>query len=388
MLYLAIDQHSKQLTVNLRDEEGTVVQRRQVSTRPEAVEQYFTELASRSVPYGGYVVLLEVCGFNDWLLDRLPQWGCERMLLVQPEKRSRRKTDHRDANQLGELLWVNRSRLLSGQPIQGLRQVRIPSPEQRDDRRLTNLRYDLGRQRTQVLNQIHHILLRRNLQHDCPARSLKTKKARAWLEQLSLDEFDRMELDLLLKRWELCDEQLCKVNARLAKRHQEHPAAAIVASLPGCSSYGALAIASRIGPIERFPRPRSLANYFGLVPGCRNSGEATQRLGSITKEGSWLVRFLLGQMVLHVLKRDAWMRAWYKRIKQRRGSKIARVAVMRRVTTILWHMLSKQEAYQIGGPPRRAPACETSAAGSLGEGASGPKSPPPNPRPLPLSLLP
>jgi len=65
------------------------------------------------------------------------------------------------------------------------------------------------------------------------------------------------------------------------------------------------------------------------------------------------VRFLLGQMVLHVLKRDAWMRAWYKRIKQRRGSKIARVAVMRRVTTILWHMLSKQEAYQIGGPPRR-----------------------------------
>lgn len=355
MLYLAIDQHSKQLTVNLRDESGTVLERRQVSTQPEGAEKYFSELAERSRAAGGYVTLVEVCGFNDWLLDRLPQWECERMILVQPEKRSRRKTDRRDANQLGELLWVNRSRLLAGEPIQGLRQVRIPSPQERDDRRLTNLRYDLGRQRTQVLNQIHHLLLRRNLQHGCPARNLKTKKARVWLEQLPLDEFDRLELDLLLKRWELCDEQLRTVNDRLEKRHREHPATAIIASLPGCSAYGALAIASRIGPIERFPRPRSLANYFGLVPGCRNSGEATQRLGSITKEGSWLVRFLLGQMVLHVLKRDAWMRAWYKRIRQRRGSKIARVAVMRRLVTILWHMLQKREAYRRGGPPHRQP---------------------------------
>lgn len=353
MLYLAIDQHSKQLTVNLRNEEGTVVERRQVSTRPEAAEAYFTGLANRSAECGGYVVLLEVCGFSDWLLDRLPKWGCQRMILVQPEKRSRRKTDQRDANQLGELLWVNRGRLLAGEPIHGLRQIRIPSGQERDDRRLTNLRYDLGRQRTQVLNQIHHLLLRRNLQHACPARNLKTKKARVWLEQLSLDEFDRLELDLLLKRWELCDQQLRTVNDRLEKRHREHPATAIVASLPGCSAYGALAIASRIGPIERFPRPRSLANYFGLVPGCRNSGESTQRLGAITKEGSRLVRFLLGQMVLHVLKRDARMRVWYKRIKQRRGSKIARVAVMRRLTTILWHMLQKGEAYQLGRPGRQ-----------------------------------
>ena len=48
----------------------------------------------------------------------------------------------------------------------------------------------------------------------------------------------------------------------------------------------ALALASRINAIERFPRPRSLANYWGLTPGCHNSGETTNRLGSITKQGS------------------------------------------------------------------------------------------------------
>ena len=42
-----------------------------------------------------------------------------------------------------------------------------------------------------------------------------------------------------------------------------------------------LGLASRIGPIKRFPRPRSLSNYFGLTPGCRNSGNAKKRLGAL-----------------------------------------------------------------------------------------------------------
>jgi transposase len=83
-------------------------------------------------------------------------------------------------------------------------------------------------------------------------------------------------------------------------------------------------VAGNVGVARGRASGRSLANFFGLTPGCRNSGEATDRLGSITKEGSRQVRFLLGQLVLHVLKRDAKLRAWYKGIKKRRGSKIAR----------------------------------------------------------------
>ena len=56
--------------------------------------------------------------------------------------------------------------------------------------------------------------------------------------------------------------------------------------------------------------------------------------------------------MLHVLRKDVWMRTWFRGIKRRRGSKIARVAVMRRLATILWHMLTKNEAYACGGPPR------------------------------------
>jgi len=65
-----------------------------------------------------------------------------------------------------------------------------------------------------------------------------------------------------------------------------------------------------------------------------------------------MARFILGQLVIHALRKDAWMRAWYGRIKRRRGSKIARVAVMRRLATIFWHMVKHQEPYVAGGPPR------------------------------------
>ena len=94
-------------------------------------------------------------------------------------------------------------------------------------------------------------------------------------------------------------------------------------------------------------RPRSLANYWGLTPGCRNSGEAQQRLGAITTRGSALARFLLAQLVVKVLRRDGRMRPWYKEIRRRRGSKIARVAVMRRLATIVWHLLKKQQPYAL-----------------------------------------
>ena len=75
-----------------------------------------------------------------------------------------------------------------------------------------------------------------------------------------------------------------------------------------------------------------------------------------------MVRFLLGQAVLHVLQKDAWMRHWYQQVKRRRGSKVARVAVMRRLATILWSMLKHNMPYIRGGPDAFRKALETRTA--------------------------
>jgi transposase len=359
MLYLAIDQHRKQLTVNFRNEAGDVVLRRQVSTEWTRVRKFLEEVRERSAPEGGFVAILEVCGFNDWLLSLLREYGCREIVLVQPEKRSKKKTDRRDSNALGELLWVNRQRLLAGQWVQGVRRVEPPTERAAEERQITELRKRLGQSRTRTINQIKHLLRKHNIEQECPTKGLDTIRGRKWLADLALGPIDRLELDALLTQWQLWDGQIETAEEEIKRRQKQNATAAVVATMPGAGAYSSLALAARIGRIERFPRPESLANYWGLTPGCRNSGEATDRLGSITKQGSATARFILGQIVLHVLRRDGTMRAWYLRIKKRRGSKIARVAVMRRLATILWHMVKYNEPYKIGGPPRRKLSART-----------------------------
>jgi hypothetical protein len=122
MLYLGIDQHARQITISLRDEAGDVMQARQVSTRPEKINEFFQQLGRERLHAGEqFVAVVEVCGFNDWLIRILGDYRCQKVIVIQPEERKRRKTDRRDASALSELLWVNRSRLLEGQHRRGTR---------------------------------------------------------------------------------------------------------------------------------------------------------------------------------------------------------------------------------------------------------------------------
>jgi len=352
MLYVGIDQHRKQLTVSVREESGNVILRRQVSTEWKKVRAFFDELRELSSAHDGYLAVVEICGFNEWLLKLLPEHGCRETIVVQPEEKSSHKTDRRDASGLSEVLWINRERIAQGLPVRGLRRIQVPGTTEQADRRLTSLRHDVGRELTRAINRMKAILRRHNLEQECPTKGIQTQRARKWLEGLTLSAVERGELNHQLARQDLLRKQLKQLQAAIMQRYEAHPAARLISTMPGAAAYSSLGLASRIGDIRRFKHPRSLANYWGLTPGSRNSGEATQRLGSITKQGSALARFLLGQLVLHVLRDDAWMRNWFRGIKRRRGSKIARVAVMRRLATILWHMLTRNEAYVSGGPPR------------------------------------
>src|SRR4029079_7188936 len=141
MMYLGIDQHARQLTVSLRGETGDVLLARQVSTEPDRVQAFFTQLTRDLVPAGGgFVAVLEVCGFNDWLIRMLKDYGCARVILIQPEDRKKRKTDRRDAAAPRALLWADTRRLLHGKPVRGLRQIELTGATDQENRRLTTLR--------------------------------------------------------------------------------------------------------------------------------------------------------------------------------------------------------------------------------------------------------
>ncbi len=278
MLYLAIDQHKRQLTVNLRSEDGTVILKRQVSTRWEKVRAFFAELAEKAGADGGFLAILEICGMNDWLVKMLQEYGCREIVVVQPTERAKQKTDRRDAGELAHLLWIHRQQFLHGKHPLGLRRVQLPTPQEAEDRQLTSLRVVLTRKRTAVSNGIHKLLRKHNLEQAQPTKGLQTKKVRSWLEKVQLPPLDRLEMNLLLPQWDLLQQQLKAVDEKISERAVANEQVLLLETVPGMGHYSALAIQSRIGTVDRFKSADSLANYFGLTPGCRNSGEATKQL--------------------------------------------------------------------------------------------------------------
>jgi hypothetical protein len=90
MLYVAIDQHAKQITVALRNEQGEDVLKRQVSTRPVKIKEFFDRVIEMDIEF---MAILESCGFNDWLLKELRRRHCREIVLIHSEKPSKKKTD-------------------------------------------------------------------------------------------------------------------------------------------------------------------------------------------------------------------------------------------------------------------------------------------------------
>lgn len=351
MMYLGIDLHQDQITVNSRNEEGIIVYKGQISTRHDSINDFFSKYASDAKKYGGFMAILEVCGFHWWLYKALVQFKCDEIVLVQPEKSSNKKTDKRDANTLSEYLWNNRFHLRNGNKPVGVRRVYQPSCEECEIRQLVKLKNYLTRQRSTTITKVRGLLRKHNFVQDAPSQDFKTKKVRAWLHKVQLSEVDRFELNVLLDQWDLYDQQILETDAKLIKKGEANPKVHHLDTIPGITVMGAIAILARINDIGRFKTPDSLANYFGLTPGCRNSGKSTQKIGGITKAGSSDARNVLNFAIVQLLRNDPQMRLWHKKIKRRKGAKTARVAVMRKLATIIWHMLKWDLPYQFHYDP-------------------------------------
>ena len=201
--YLGIDQHASQLTISLRNEDGDVVIRKQVSTKADKLNEFFEMLTRMCLQHQcGFWAVIEVCGFNDWLIEMLKNFRCQKIVLLQPKDCSRKKTDRRDAAKLSEELWLYRKRLAQNKPINQLKIAKIPTARQNTLRRLTTLRKIARAAQTRAINQIKYILRRHNLQHELPTKTFPTIAAIKWLKKLQLPDADRMELDFAIEDYD------------------------------------------------------------------------------------------------------------------------------------------------------------------------------------------
>lgn len=107
----------------------------------------------------------------------------------------------------------------------------------------------------------------------------------------------------------------------------------------------AVGLMAAIGKIERFDSTEKLAAYTGLNPSVHQSGDAPAYHGRITKRGRSNAGHLLVEAAWQTVRAPGPLRAFYERVRARRGNHIAVVAVARKLTVIIWHLLTKGEEY-------------------------------------------
>ncbi len=116
-------------------------------------------------------------------------------------------------------------------------------------------------------------------------------------------------------------------------------------SVPGMGFISAIAILAEIGDYTAFKNPEKLAAWCGFVPSLYQSAEKVV-LGGITKQGSKHIRRMLIQVAYAISRnKNSKLKRFFLRIQAKKGSKVAAVALARKVLCILHHLLTNQEMY-------------------------------------------
>ena len=95
--------------------------------------------------------------------------------------------------------------------------------------------------------------------------------------------------------------------------------------------------------LTRFPDAEHLSSWAGVCPGHKES--AGKRLSGKTKHGNRYVRTTLIQAAHGVRRSRSYLGERYRRLKKRRGSKRAALAVGHNILVIYYLMMKSGEPY-------------------------------------------
>jgi transposase len=121
-------------------------------------------------------------------------------------------------------------------------------------------------------------------------------------------------------------------------------------TVPGVDATVALAITAAVGDFRRFPSPDRLVSYMGLNPRVHQSGAQSASHGRITKQGRSHARGMLVEAAWVATKTPGPLRAFYERVRARRGTQVAVVATARKLTVLCWHLVVKEQDYAFARP--------------------------------------
>ncbi|MGN6170826.1 MAG: IS110 family transposase [Solirubrobacteraceae bacterium] len=324
---VGIDLHRKRSHVAALDEHGGELLSRRIVNDPDTFLALLSELDGESK------IALEATYGWEWLAELLEDHGYE-LHLAHPLRTkaiasARVKTDAVDAHTLAQLL---RADLLP--------EAYVAPRDLRDLRDLLRQRVTLTQMRTALKNRVHALLARQGI-----ARShadLFGAGGRLFLDELELRPDPRARLETLLRLIADFDREIDALAHEIDGRAKHDPRVDVLCQIYGIGRYLGMLIVAEIGAIERFPSARHLCAWAGLTPTVRSS-DARARLGHISRQGSVALRWALVEAAQKACQGGGPLRQDFERIAKRRGRKIAKIAVARKILTLCFYGLRDGE---------------------------------------------
>ncbi|HET7216243.1 MAG TPA: IS110 family transposase [Terriglobia bacterium] len=326
----------------------TWVEHEQVGTGK--VRQYRLEHAPGAVRKAlagsqpGTAVALEATANWYWIVDEIEQAGLQPRL-VHPRKAKLmmgliNKTDKLDTHGMNQL---QRNGVLPT--------VWIPPGRLRELRELTRTRIVMVGQRTRWKNRITATLAKYGL----PASEYSDPYGKSAREEMNsrlerLPEQTRWVSEQMLAQLDRLNGQILQFEKRLEGLIEVTPSMQLLQTLPGVGVILAATVALEVGTIERFPSAEHLAAYAGTTPRVHSSGDRTyygRTRSDVNRYLKWAFAEAANSVAVnHTRCPDRHVSQLYARLRERKGHSKAIGAVARHLAEAVFHVWSRQQAYQ------------------------------------------
>lgn len=326
-VFVGMDIHARSVTASAIDGQGSVIAENKF---PASVGVLLNAMQRFDKPT---IVMETGRGYHVWY-DLFKEQGypvqVANTFKVRLIAENKKKDDRQDARHLAQLARTG-----------FLPTVWVPPKPVRELRRLLLERLSFVQKRTAIKNRIRYIAHLKRL--DLGIEFLFSRRSLNKLLDLEIPELSRCIRIISVLNDEIADidKELDEKSSQFAKDM------GLLRTIPGIGRISALALIAEIGDVRRFSKPKKLCSYAGLVPAMRTSGE-TLKAGSITRQGSRMLRHVLTEAAHTAVRYDCSFRSVYDRIRARRGDKRAIVAIARKLLIASWDCLTHQRTYTEG----------------------------------------
>ena len=344
-LCVGIDLHKTQFTVCALNEEAEFLLEKMYRTTKEGYDDLIKELHDQEENGYSIELAVETTGNARFFKNQMEKEG----FVVKVVNTNRFKvittsTKKTDANDAATLAYYLMKEMLP--------EAHLCSQTSEEIRRLLKTRSVLVQSMVKIKNQIHGMMLGYGI--ETTAAQFQSKRKRQELINDLADhnysDFTASSLKVMLKILDDLSAEIKDIETHLEEMVEQNEDVELLMTVPGIGINTATTIVAYTEDLERFEgNYKKFASYVGIIPSVHNSNES-KHLGRITKRGPQELRTAFVQAAMGMIRLSKVTSEWrlikeYQRRKDDKGSGRAIIALARKITRIVFVMLSKRERF-------------------------------------------